>query len=813
VSVAIPVARVEVLRGLWLNDDDFQDDWIVAEGTMTTDGENATLTISIDTVSISKPCNFNSAVHKYGIINCVAVSASQWQFKVRRASDQTWVTVATFTDTGTKTVDISQAYSGQVDMIGISVSGTAGQSAQFDYVIIASQTLLVPTNDKDVLDMRVHLGLVDEIGSFELTMQNFDAGYTGQVAVGNWIKIWANRADASLLKLFTGRVEEVEFDASSTENYVILRGRDRGEELFRRTVTRTYANAKAEAVVKDLIDNLTTLKHVRGTAELVENSDTTYTQLEYENTPLFDILKDIAESTAKDGVVGFDFRMAWDGKFEFFKRNSKTSPVSLTDRIEVAEYRKDIHRIRNKITVYGAAEKANPSNRDAWTEDLTVGSGQLIYYENGELYGWWEPVGFCSVAKDSSTRIVGSYSVRLSTTQAVASSVVDWYFATGHLFDANKYPSLTFQLRRENAPGEVGVKIELMDSSGQKVRRIFRTEPEKWDLQSFSVGEKQDSDWTHDEFNTKAFNWAEIRRVRFEAYFNGNGSGSFWVDNFFFNSKRWENTQEDSVSQQAYGLRELVEVDEELHSDNECSLRAQAVLSYLKDPAEYITLRSDALVLTDGRLVPGDVVHVSLPNENIDADYRILTVEYSLIGKEQTLEITLELGKEPSQLVTVMSDLRSKTESLARNKAGPAGVAGSSGGSGGGSGGAPVTATYITVNDETASLPNSLRHVNIAEVEKHTPKLHKDSHKTGGVDAFAASDLLDAVARVKVRKNSGAPDVGARQRLNLIEGTNVTLTVADDPIDEEVDVTIAVSSGGSGGVPNAADVWIQMVRA
>jgi hypothetical protein len=795
-TVAIPVAKVEVLRGVWLNDDDFQDEWAVTGGTMTTDGENATLTIDTDTVSISKPCNFNSIMHKYAIINCMALSASQWQFKARRASDQQWVTIATFTSAGIKTVDISQLYSGEVDMIGISVSGTVGQSAQYDYVIVASQTLLMPTDDKDILDMRVHLGLVEEVGSFELTMQNFDAKYTGQVAVGNWIKIWASRADASLLKLFTGRVEEVEFDASSTENYLILRGRDRGEELFRRTVTRTYANAKAEEVVKDLIDDFTSLKHVRGTTELVENSDTTYTRLEYENTPLFDILKDIAQSTVKDGVVGFDFRIAWDGKFEFFKRNSKTSPVSLTDRIEVAEYRKDIHRIRNRITAYGAAEKANPNNRDAWTEDLTVGSGQLIYYEDSELYGWWEPVGYCSVAKDSSTRIVGNCCVRLSTTQPVASSVLDWYFATGHLFDSNKYPSLTFQLRRENAPGEVGVKIELMDSNSQKVRRIFRTEPDKWDLQSFSVGEKQDNDWTHDEFNTQAFNWAQIRRIRFEAYFNGNGSGSFWIDNLFFNSKRWESIQEDTASQQAYGLRELVEVDEELHSDNECSLRAQAMISYLKDPAEYITLRSDAVTLQDGRLLPGDVVHVSLPNETIDADYRTLTVEHNLIAKEQTFEITLELGKEPKQLASVMSDLRSKTESLARNKAGPSGVVGTSSGGGGGSGGAPSTATYITVNDETANLPNSMRHVNIAEVEKHTPKLHKDSHKTGGADAFAVNDMLDAVARLKVRKNSGT-DVGTRRRLNFIEGANVTLTVADDPTNEEVDVTIAAAGGGT----------------
>ncbi len=54
----------------------------------------------------------------------------------------------------------------------------------------------------------------------------------------------------------------------------------------------------------------------------------------------------------------------------------------------------------------------------------------------------------------------------------------------------------------------------------------------------------------------------------------------------------------------------------------------------------------------------------------------------------------------------------------------------------------------------------------------------------------------DATTRVDVRKNSTG-SVYSRRRLNLIEGTNVTLTVADDSGNEEVDITIAASGGGS----------------
>lgn len=45
--------------------------------------------------------------------------------------------------------------------------------------------------------------------------------------------------------------------------------------------------------------------------------------------------------------------------------------------------------------------------------------------------------------------------------------------------------------------------------------------------------------------------------------------------------------------------------------------------------------------------------------------------------------------------------------------------------------------------------------------------------------------------------------VSTRPRINFIQGANVTLTVTDDPGDDEVDVTIASSGGGGGGTGNS----------
>jgi hypothetical protein len=66
-----------------------------------------------------------------------------------------------------------------------------------------------------------------------------------------------------------------------------------------------------------------------------------------------------------------------------------------------------------------------------------------------------------------------------------------------------------------------------------------------------------------------------------------------------------------------------------------------------------------------------------------------------------------------------------------------------------------------------------------------------------GIGGGSIVGPTDSNARVGVRKNSGVTTY-LRRRLNLIEGAGVSLTVADDATDEEVDVTVAATGGGLG---------------
>ena len=146
------------------------------------------------------------------------------------------------------------------------------------------------------------------------------------------------------------------------------------------------------------------------------------------------------------------------------------------------------------------------------------------------------------------------------------------------------------------------------------------------------------------------------------------GSGSFWVDKFYFGGLRYSSVQQDAASQASYGLREYVDTDEELWSDNECLLRAKAFLANMKDPFEYIALKSTVIDYGNTPLFAADMIPVVLPNENINGNFRILSAEYHVKAETGELEISLELGREKSLLADYVYALRSKVDRVNRYK-------------------------------------------------------------------------------------------------------------------------------------------------
>jgi len=510
----------------------------------------------------------------------------------------------------------------------------------------------------DILDLVVHLGATREVSSFSCLLRNFDKKYspggTYPILIDSDGSISGGRNPNQPL-LITTRTESIRAESGYDESgdpVAALRvaGRCWGERLFRKLVTKTYENQKGEAIVKDLIDYYVGLSHVRDGTELIENTDTTYTLLEYENTPVFDILKYIANTADKAGAIGFDFRIAPDAKFEFFPRNSKTSSVSLSERLEVSEYERSIFRKRDRIFVFGAAEKKYPANGDAWTESLDI---------NGDAINDWQSgTGSGSVSLDGTTKAVGSYSIKHTTGGPDYYGRLRLIIPSGWQPNLNKYPTLQFQIRRESSFNGQATII-LQDNTGKWATREFQVAADKWYPQKLNAGKKYENEWG---WVDAGFNWEIINEIMWDMWFSGTGTGSFWVDNLFFNSARWSAVY-------GGGQREYSETDEELHTDAECLLRAKALYNYLSGTAEYLKVTSSVIDYGNSPILAGDRIWVTILNENINGYYRVISVEYHFT-KYGELETTLELGKEPMLLADYLYALRSKTGSLSRYKIG-----------------------------------------------------------------------------------------------------------------------------------------------
>jgi len=222
------------------------------------------------------------------------------------------------------------------------------------------------------------------------------------------------------------------------------------------------------------------------------------------------------------------------------------------------------------------------------------------------------------------------------------------------------FPSIRFLIARESAFSNMA-DIRLIDNTAKEAIRWFTiAEADEWILKEFNVGPKYENEWNS---VASGFNWKIINEILFEVHFPGTGTGSFRVDDLFFNHARWSATF-------GSGEREFPETDEELHSDAECLRRAKALYNYLSGTAEHFKLTSDVIDYGITPILSADRIWVTLPNENINGYYRVIYPEYHLRARDQTLEITLELGKEPMLLADYLYALRSKTESLSRYKIG-----------------------------------------------------------------------------------------------------------------------------------------------
>ncbi len=358
----------------------------------------------------------------------------------------------------------------------------------------------------DIQELVVHLGGTEEVSSFSYRLQNWNGKYSpsgSPIALGEDGYIMMGRG-ANCPQIITTRNENMKFQSNPTEHYVTVSGRDWGERLFREYVTEGYALMKGEEIVKHLLDYHSGLPHVRSAVELVENTDTTFTRLDYENKQAWEILKQITQDSDKAGVIGYDFRVAPDGLFEFFHRGAKTSSVSLSERVEEAETESDILSVRNKVTIYGAAAKSIPVDVDETVESLNPASG------------YW--TGYAGSLSLDATKVYASAASSIKNTTGTAYGAVSIFYFSATV-NGNMYPKLFLALLRDDLVKSDGFLVILHDSSSRVCGRNLSTvnsvsASNDWSNFQLDVGIYHATDWAA----PIDFDWDNIRTVTVTAY-------------------------------------------------------------------------------------------------------------------------------------------------------------------------------------------------------------------------------------------------------------------------------------------------------
>lgn len=408
-------------------------------------------------------------------------------------------------------------------------------------------------------------------------------------------------------------------------------------------------------IIKDAIAHCSQLtdKFVDVDNEIASSHD-----FEFDEVLPFEVINKVcAEAQTSAGEIGFDSYVDPAGNTHVFKRGKYNSPISL--QIEEYARSRDVHRIRNKIKVYGKRgekpedwkygelwEKFYDSERDLYTEP-----------QNDPPENWNATSG--SLQKEITDVQVGSSCVRLhSATLSILEAHTDDF--PEMLYGTPNKGYRGFHIKFKAGLGAVVFKVRLLAPDTSNYFETLLTNSEisaingSWsgidrDIGPafIKTGEEEEGEGLKKWTKTGSPQWSEITRIQIHAEFNT--ATYILIEGLYFDGSRFYATYSDAASIAAYGTRHAKpQIDELLASDEECELKAKSLIEYLKEEVEtFRTLRVEG-----NHFSPGDLVHVIIPNDGVDTWHRI--VEVQDIVEDMNWDSILKVSNKPIMIDYVM---------------------------------------------------------------------------------------------------------------------------------------------------------------
>jgi hypothetical protein len=350
---------------------------------------------------------------------------------------------------------------------------------------------------------------------------------------------------------------------------------------------------------------------------------------EYDEELAMTVIQEILEKAKNPGATqGFDCYETPSGVLVGHLRGSAdfASPI---DGIYPQSYKKsvDLHRVRNRIRVYGAQTKNDPLDMDAYTEATTN------WTSNGTLDTSTieKKMGTCSVLAEKTPAGVSVYAERSLPSVIMA----DYRIGYKRLH--------VWIMCFSDVGADSGLSIFLCAPDyANSFLEQYVVKSGVWTEIDIPIG-RDEAIWVT---GAGTPDWNNIQNIRFAMDSPGSDQVIIFIDNLFFADARFSGIADDIDSQEAYGIRcSKPEVDDSLLSDAECLARAESIRAVLKDPV--VTL-SEVNVDGDHRYNPGDLQRVIVANDDLDDSFRI--IEVGPVVRKSQWDTLLTLSNEPQYI-------------------------------------------------------------------------------------------------------------------------------------------------------------------
>lgn len=481
---------------------------------------------------------------------------------------------------------------------------------------------LIHTITDTVRNIHVKEVVTDSVGTFSFSVPTkLGSSYKyDDVKIGDQVKIWLDYNSVPANPLTIGKIYHISGPLSIETGYIrVFSGKNQGEVLQRRFKTKYWESVGASTIVTELATDLGL-----GTGDI--QADATSVTLKAEDKRYWDILKEISDywysaesQISKDFYVDIDNDLVWkDRPF----RTSGVETLTIGDNIVSYNVTRDLTHIYNQITAYGARECGFPQSKDQYTEQddsETVTADGWIAISPANL----------SIAWNSGYKMVGneSFSAYSPTLGTPIHAIFRW--AHGSALDCSRtfktsYDKVRFWILSRHSgsgnPTSFEVRIYAPNASNYFYKVVDPLPVHnQWVHYDWEVG--PDSGWEI----TGSPDWTTVYSVCFTMYWPA-GAATLFVDGMYFNRACYR-TVNDSTSQSAYGIKQLVAIDEDLRTYDECESRAEALLDKYKAPVEQIE------VVTRGNtnILIGDQLTMTMLAENISSqNFYVFSVDHFL---------------------------------------------------------------------------------------------------------------------------------------------------------------------------------------